>query len=133
VAEQLAGFCLSDDEIVLAAVLVRAGAAAIESRNGSMPAAAARLRDQLAMFARRIQLAQASAAGEHANLPGCPDGAASGARISVAAAARMAGFTPQHIRRLCHRGDLAAVRAPSGHWLIEAWSAGILAARREER
>jgi len=131
---QVGGVVLEGDEIRLAAYLVRLGTAALERRAGAVPAVAAALRDQLARFAAEPAPPQASATGEHANLPGAAGLASSGPRISVAAAAALAGHSPQHIRRLCRRGDLAATRpaGPDGPWEIDEGSAAAYARRRKD-
>jgi hypothetical protein len=132
-AERLDGVRLADDEVALVAALVRAGVAAIESRNGSVPPAALWVRDRLAMFARRTSYAQARAPGEHANMAVASSPPPSAARVTVAEAAARTGYSPQHIRRLCDSGALTAARSAAGAWEIEAWSLEKLAARQGNR
>jgi excisionase family DNA binding protein len=129
--QELDGIRLSADEAALAAVLVRAGVAALGQRNGQVPAAALRLRDELASFAREIRFAQVGGSRETAKLPGGQDAPPSGQRVTVAEAAARSGFSPQYVRRLCASDELTAVRSPGGAWLIDEWSLDELAARRE--
>lgn len=131
-AERLGGIRLSDGEAALAAALVRAGIAAIEQRHGQVPAAAFRLRDELVMFARRTSAAQASTDREHANMPSEPEAPVSELPVTVAEAAARSGYSPQHVRRLCASGELAAARTPGGAWMVEEWSLAVLAAQRRE-
>jgi hypothetical protein len=56
----------------------------------------------------------------------------SGPRIGVTAAAVLTGLTPQHVRRLCRRGDLSADQTPSGVWQIDESSAAGYARRRKD-
>lgn len=132
-AERLGGVRLTDEETVIAAALVRAGVLALERRLGHVPREALQLRDELARFAQRTLSAQASGPGEHASMPADPEAAASGPPVTVAEAAARSGFSPQHVRRLCASGELAAGRAPGGAWMVEEWSLQGLAARRRER
>jgi hypothetical protein len=136
VAEHVSGVYLTEDELRAVASLVRMGCVVVEERNGTLSARNAKLRDQLAMFARRTSFAQVSDVREPANLSSGPDPAPScltastGSDVSVAVAARRTGYSLQHVRRLCRHGDLIAWRAPSGTWLIDSDSAAALAASR---
>jgi len=115
----------------MAEVVMQAGIAALEKRNGQVLTAARALRQELASFARNKRYAQAIDAGEHANLLDSPSAAPSGARVTVAEAAARSGYSPQYVRRLCASGELEAVRSPGGAWLVDEWSLEVLAARRE--
>jgi hypothetical protein len=125
------GFLLGRDDAELAAALARYAVVQLRRVNGSAPANAVALAAELDRFARTSS-AQASATGEHANLPGDGDLASSGPRIGVTAAAALTGLTPQYVRRLCRRGDLSAVRSPSGAWEIDQWSAAGYARQRKD-
>jgi hypothetical protein len=125
------GLLLTREEAAAVALLARAGADALQRRNGAIPAAAVRLVEQLAEFGRRTPDVQDSGIAEPANPDGCPDPASSGPRIGVTAAATRLGVSPQAVRRWCRRGDLSARRdRPGGPWTIDTRSADALAARR---
>lgn len=124
-AERVTGLLLLPGEAALAAYLVRAGVATIEQRNGSAPADAVHLRDQLAAFARETRetsTAQARARRESserlilADPAGSPDMQA----MTVTEAAGLLGVSEQTIRSRCRRGDLPAARSPAGRWLIDS-------------
>jgi hypothetical protein len=132
VAERLDGIRLTGEETRWAAWLIRVGVTTVESRDGTVPAAALRLRDQLARFARREPAdPQASVIAETANSPGGSDPAVSDRQITVTAAAARLGVSEQAVRRWCRSGDLIAWRdAPAGPWIIDEHSADALAASR---
>ena len=65
-------FLLSRDDARAAAALIRYAVAYLRRVNGSAPAGAVALAAELDRFARTSS-PQASATGEHANLPGGPD------------------------------------------------------------
>jgi|SRR5580700_2878280 hypothetical protein len=125
------GFLLGRDDAELAAALARYAVAQLRRNNGAAPPNAVALADDLERFARTSS-PQASATGEHANLPDDDDLASSGARIGATAAAALTGLTPQHVRRLCRGGGLSAARGPRGAWEIDQWSVAGYARQRKD-
>jgi hypothetical protein len=125
------GFLLNRIEAAGTAALIRIAVAQLQRVNGTAPASAIALAAALERFARTSS-PQADAGREHANLPDSADLALSGPRIGVTAAAELAGYSPQHIRLLCRRGELLAVRSPSGGWEIDEHSAAMIARRRKD-
>ena len=132
-AERAAGLLLTARECDLLAILARAGAARLEQRNGaSLPPRVTALLADLERFARTSRSAGQRPGPNIANLPDDGDLASSGTRIGVTAAAALARCSPQHVRRLCRRGDLSAARGPDGQWEIDEWSAAAHARQRKD-
>jgi hypothetical protein len=128
---RVGGVLLDGEDLALAEVLVRLGVAYLRYRDGTVPAAAVRMREQLTGFARETTAAQASAAGESAKPSAAVIVAESApAEMNVQEAAGLLGISPQAVRRLCRTGALVAALSPAGRWDIDPGSAAALAARR---
>ena len=128
-----AGVVLEGDDLAVAAVLARLGVAYLQHRNGTAPAAAVRLRDQLAAFAAETVSVLVSDGCETAKPPGgVIVGESVPQMMTVRAAAGLLGISPQATRGLCRTGQLLATRSPAGHWRIDTDSAAVLAARRKD-
>lgn len=127
------GVVLDGQDLALAAVLARLGVAWLERRDGTVPPAALRLRDQLAAFARETTSVVVSDDRESRN-PSCLPIVAQSvpAEMTAHAAAGLLGISPQAVRGMCRSGALIAVRSAAGHWRIDTGSAAVLAARRRE-
>jgi hypothetical protein len=129
-----AGVVLDGEDLALASVLARLGVAYLQRVNGSAPAAAVRLRDQLQAFARETTSVLISDERETAKPAAVVVvGESLPQMMTVRAAAGLLGISPQAARGLCRAGDLLATRSPAGAWQIDADSAAALAARRKER
>lgn len=124
------GVVLEGQDVALTARLVELGVDRLQRVNGTVPPDALRMRDELAMFARRSSLVQVTGNGAHANVLDPADPAASVPQATVAEAAEQTGYSAQHIRRMCASGALAAIRSAAGHWQIDGWSLEKLAAQR---
>lgn len=126
-----AGVVLDGEDLPLAAVLARLGVAYLQRVNGTVPAAAVQLRDQLAAFAAETTSVLVSDERETAKPGAAVTVAGSGPQMmTVRAAAGLLGISPQAARGLCRAGGLLATRDAAGHWQIDADSAA-LAARRK--
>jgi len=129
-----AGVLLDGEDLALTAVLARLGVAYLQQRNGAAPAAAVRLRDQLAAFAAETASVLVSDGRETAKPPGAVIvGQSLPQMMTVRAAAGLLGISPQAARGLCRTGELTAIRDAAGHWQIDTGSAAALAARRKDR
>ena len=128
------GVLLKDDQLALAAVLVRLGVAYLQRVNGTVPADALQLRDELAGFAARETSAVLVSAECETAKPAAMVIVAESlpAEMTVQAAAGLLGISPQAVRGLCRSGVLTAIRSVAGHWQICADSAAALAARRRQ-
>lgn len=126
------GVVLDGQDVVVAALLVRIGAAYLLRVNGSVPPGALRLRDELNAFAaRETASAEASAGRESAKADISPTVAESAPKVTVKDAARILGISEQAVTARCRSGALTAVRSAAGHWQINAESAQAVAARRK--
>lgn len=125
-----AGVLLDGDDIRLAAVLVRLGVAYLQRVNGTVPAAALALRDQLAAFARETSPPLASAMRETGKPAAAAIVADSGAQMmTVRMACELTGLSPQAVRGHCRTGKLLATRTPAG-WQIDPATLASLARRK---
>lgn len=126
------GVVLEGQDLALDAVLVRLGVAHLQRVNGTVPATAIRLRDELAAFAARETAAVVVSASCETAKPAAMVIVAESlpAEMTVQAAAGLLGISPQAVRGLCRSGALLAVRGPGG-WRIGADSAADLAAKRK--
>jgi hypothetical protein len=127
---QVGGVLLDGQDVALAAVLARIGVAWLQRTNGTVPAEALFLRDQLTEAARKLA-AQASGQAGSAEAAAAVGVAESGpAEMTTAQAAAVLGISGRAVRSLCRTGALDAVLSRTG-WRIDAGSVTAEAARRK--
>jgi hypothetical protein len=128
---RVSGVVLEGEDLALAAVLVRIGAAHLQRVNGAVPPAALCLRDQLAAFALETASVLVDDLPETAKPAAAVIVADSPARIGTDAAAAQLQVSTQAVCSMCRRGELLASQSPAGHWQIDPGSVAALAARRK--